>query len=168
MQGMVNSIKDSISDGSGSGAGGDVFYGFFSNGKTQGWHTTAATNPANYVFFSDNSRPSDTIVFYNKTFSKTVFINYLNNFMMPDSYEPGTLKVPTLTGDDDNPDVWDVVENAETLLKNQKTKVIDGPAFYNFGNLAHGQYNNNLTGGAGANGYCLIEYGVIKSNISST
>ena len=168
MQGMVNSIKDSISDGSGSGAGGDVFYGFFSNGKTQGWHTTAATTPANYVFFSDNSRPSDTIVFYNQTYSKTVFINYLNNFMMPDSYEPGVLKVPTLTGDDDNPDVWDVVENAETLLKNQKTKVIDGPAFYNFGNLAHGQYNNNLTGGAGANGYCLIEYGVIKSNISST
>lgn len=168
MQGMVNSVKSALPDGSGSGAGGDVFYGFFSNGKTQGWNSTAATTPANYTFYSDNPRTSDTIVLYNKNYSKSVFINYLNNFMMPDSYEPGTMTVPGLAGDDNDPNVWDVVDNVELLLKNQKTLVIDGPAFHDFGNLTHGQYGNNIAGGAGANGYCIIEFGVIKSNTTSS
>lgn len=168
MQGMVNSIKTPTPDGMGSGAGGDVYYGFYSNNKIQGWNTSGLSIPANYVFFSDNARTSDTIVFYNQTYSKTVFINYLNDFMLPDSYEKGVMRKPTLEGDDQNPDVWDVVENVQDLLLSQKTKVIDGPAFYDFGNLSHGQYNNNLAGGAGSNGYCIVEYGVIKSNITSS
>lgn len=144
----------------GYGAGGDCYFGF------NGTQNMASTYYMNGYF---NPITTYTMTFFDKTYIKQQIISQLTNFQVSDSYRPGVTNVPSVS---DTSGVWDKVDAVETMIGNTSlyTK-FNNSGFYDGLTikkvLMSNRNNANSLGGAGVNGYCIVEYGNITEHSPS-
>lgn len=158
-----------INSGMGSGSGGNIFNNF----KSRNVEYPDITDSIRMCAYPPNlkdtytSQTGTTIAYFNEDLMKRKVISFFEQFQANDSYRPGVLDVPTMSGSGNinNQDVWDAINGAKNYLLGQGyRKVISKEEFIDFNNSPDGMNGNDFIGGDGVDGFCKIEYGSIKYN----
>lgn len=154
--GQMLTSRKSGNNKNGWGAGGDSYYNFISNPQNSQFATNLDT-----IFRKFENTPSD-ITFFDKTYAKYRFIDYLKNFSASDSYSNSTSSTPSIN---DTSGVWSLLDELD--LKYNTTQIksrYSGTKFYKFDNIVKVMtaQTSQAVGGSGVDGFVNIEYGFIE------
>lgn len=151
--------KTAIKAGTGRlgwGAGGDTFYNEAANQNYVG----------NYFLNGFFKGEPNSIVDFNADYIKGRIRNYMNTFILSDSYSSGVAEIPSLT---DTGGIWKSVQNLSDFIDANPTtyQKFKNSGFYSTVRTAM-SYNNPVSqGGLGVNGFVLLEYGSIVEHGAS-
>lgn len=102
---------------------------------------------------------SSTFVDLTKTDVKNSIRNYMRNFTLSDSFEPGVTEIPEI---DDQTGVWNIYDTVRASYEaNTSYMMYKGVGFYENLNTVWATTRDDCKGGEGVPGFAIIEFGSI-------